>query len=266
MGNQASKLLAFLVRQHNTSNTVLQIRTLDGSLVSSTEEILQSFCNYYKSLYKSGSGLGVPECIDYLSDMAFPLLSPTQQAFMEAEFTLEEVEQAIMDMATGKAPGPDGFPVEFYKKYRDHLAPLLLKIAVFLGRAVNIYPLSFLLNLGRRNKISPNFQHMMMFAGLRGAMAFALAIRDTATYARQMMFTTTLLIVFFTVWVFGGGTTPMLSCLNISYLKPLLTHSGPPLSSTLPNCCGPIARCLTSPQAYENQEQLKDDDSDLILK
>uniref|UniRef100_A0A803U1M3 Sodium/hydrogen exchanger n=1 Tax=Anolis carolinensis TaxID=28377 RepID=A0A803U1M3_ANOCA len=175
-------------------------------------------------------------------------------------------------------------------------------LAVFLGRAANIYPLSFLLNLGRRNKIGTNFQHMMMFAGLRGAMAFALAIRDTATYARQMMFSTTLLIVFFTVWVFGGGTTPMLSCLHIrvgvdadqenlglpenerrstkaesawlfrlwynfdhNYLKPLLTHSGPPLTTTLPSCCGPIASCLTSPQAYENQEQLKDDDSDLIL-
>lgn len=54
--------------------------------------------------------------------------------------------------------------------------------------------------------------------GLRGAMAFALAIRDTATYARQMMFSTTLLIVFFTVWVFGGGTTAMLSCLHIRYV------------------------------------------------
>nr|XP_033801633.1 sodium/hydrogen exchanger 6 [Geotrypetes seraphini] len=175
-------------------------------------------------------------------------------------------------------------------------------LAVFLGRAANIYPLSLLLNFGRRNKIGSNFQHMMMFAGLRGAMAFALAIRDTATYARQMMFTTTLLIVFFTVWVFGGGTTAMLSCLHIrvgvdadqdqlglpeserrstradsawlfrlwynfdhNYLKPLLTHSGPPLTTTLPSCCGPVARCLTSPQAYENQEQLKDDDSDLIL-
>ncbi|XP_046324092.1 sodium/hydrogen exchanger 6 isoform X1 [Marmota monax] len=175
-------------------------------------------------------------------------------------------------------------------------------IAIFLGRAANIYPLSFLLNLGRRSKIGSNFQHMMMFAGLRGAMAFALAIRDTATYARQMMFSTTLLIVLFTVWVFGGGTTAMLSCLHIrvgvdsdqehlgvpenerrttkaesawlfriwynfdhNYLKPLLTHSGPPLTTTLPTCCGPIARCLTSPQAYENQEQLKDDDSDLIL-
>uniref|UniRef100_A0A8C4FCW3 Sodium/hydrogen exchanger n=1 Tax=Dicentrarchus labrax TaxID=13489 RepID=A0A8C4FCW3_DICLA len=160
-------------------------------------------------------------------------------------------------------------------------------IAIFIGRAFNIYPLSFLLNLGRRHKIKGNFQHMMMFAGLRGAMAFALAIRDTATYARQMMFTTTLLIVFFTVWVFGGGTTPMLSWLHIrvgvdpdqdlqpcgdrqsktkqesawlfrlwytfdhNYLKPILTHSGPPLTSTLPAYCGPLASCLTSPQAYE---------------
>lgn len=178
-------------------------------------------------------------------------------------------------------------------------------LAVFLGRAANIYPLSFLLNLGRKNKIGSNFQHVMMFAGLRGAMTFALSIRDTATYARQMMFSTTLLIVFFTVWICGGGTMPMLSFMSIpvgvdsdqdntssamldgsqrrntkhesawpfriwynfdhNYLKPLLTHSGPPLTATLPSCCGPLARCLTSPQAYENEGQLHDDDSDFIL-
>ncbi|KAM6907207.1 sodium/hydrogen exchanger 6-like [Xenentodon cancila] len=178
-------------------------------------------------------------------------------------------------------------------------------VAVFLGRAANIYPLSFLLNLGRKNKIRSNFQHVMMFAGLRGAIAFALSIRDTATYARQMMFSTTLLIVFFTVWVCGGGTMPMLSFMHIpvgvdsdqehsssavqdgsqrrsnkhesawpfrmwyifdhNYLKPLLTHSGPPLTATLPACCGPLARCLTSPQAYENEGQLHDDDSDFTM-
>uniref|UniRef100_A0A7N8YJG3 Sodium/hydrogen exchanger n=1 Tax=Mastacembelus armatus TaxID=205130 RepID=A0A7N8YJG3_9TELE len=174
-------------------------------------------------------------------------------------------------------------------------------VAVFLGRAANIYPLSFLLNLGRKNKIGFNLQHVMMFAGLRGAMTFALSIRDTATYARQMMFSTNLLIVFITVWFCGGGTTPMLSFMRIpvgvdsdqehsssgsqrrstkhesawpfriwytfdhNYLKPLLTHSGPPLTATLPACCGPLARCLTSPQAYENEGQLRDDDSELIL-
>ncbi|XP_051778873.1 sodium/hydrogen exchanger 9 isoform X1 [Erpetoichthys calabaricus] len=181
-------------------------------------------------------------------------------------------------------------------------------IAIFVARACNIYPLSFLLNLGRKNKIPWNFQHMMMFSGLRGAIAFALAIRDTGTQAKQMMLTTTLLIVFLTVWVLGGGTTSMLTWLHIrvgvdpdeemkrevdnqaatgdlgtsvtqaesawlfsmwytfdhKYIKPILTHSGPPLTATLPVWCGPIAKILTSPHAYENQEQLHNEDSDFI--
>ncbi|KAM9576588.1 sodium/hydrogen exchanger 7 isoform 3-T4 [Trichechus inunguis] len=37
-------------------------------------------------------------------------------------------------------------------------------VAIFLGRAAHIYPLSFFLNLGRRHKIGWNFQHMMMFS------------------------------------------------------------------------------------------------------
>ncbi|XP_077682875.1 sodium/hydrogen exchanger 9 [Eretmochelys imbricata] len=179
-------------------------------------------------------------------------------------------------------------------------------VAIFIARACNIYPLSFILNLGRKQKIPRNFQHMMMFSGLRGAIAFALAIRDTESQPKQMMFTTTLLIVFFTVWVFGGGTTAMLTWLQIrvgidpdedlkaetasqrattadknttkaesawlfriwygfdhKYLKPILTHAGPPLTTTLPEWCNPIARLLTSPKAYG--EPLKDDDMDCIV-
>ncbi|KFW74857.1 Sodium/hydrogen exchanger 9 [Manacus vitellinus] len=179
-------------------------------------------------------------------------------------------------------------------------------VAVFVARACNIYPLSFLLNLGRKQKIPRNFQHMMMFSGLRGAIAFALAIQDTNSQPKQMMFTTALLIVFFTVWVFGGGTTPMLTWLQIrvgvdpdedlkaeaasqsastldknttkaesawlfriwygfdhKYLKPILTHAGPPLTTTLPEWCNPVARILTSPTAYG--DQLKDGDTDYII-
>ncbi|XP_009638055.1 sodium/hydrogen exchanger 9 [Egretta garzetta] len=179
-------------------------------------------------------------------------------------------------------------------------------VAVFVARACNIYPLSFLLNLGRKQKIPRNFQHMMMFSGLRGAIAFALAIQDTESQPKQMMFTTALLIVFFTVWVFGGGTTPMLTWLQIrvgvdpdedlkaeaatqsasnldknttkaesawlfrmwygfdhKYLKPILTHTGPPLTTTLPEWCNPVARLLTSPSAYG--DQLKDDGTDYII-
>merc|ERR1719209_1465680 len=39
-------------------------------------------------------------------------------------------------------------------------------IAIFLGRFLNVYPLSFILNFGRTVKISGSIQHTMMFSGL----------------------------------------------------------------------------------------------------
>lgn len=39
------------------------------------------------------------------------------------------------------------------------------QICAALGRAVNVYPLSWLLNIKRKPKISTNFQHMLFFAG-----------------------------------------------------------------------------------------------------
>ena len=38
-------------------------------------------------------------------------------------------------------------------------------VAIFAGRVINIYVLSFFLNLGRSKKISFRFQHMLVFAG-----------------------------------------------------------------------------------------------------
>ncbi|CAE1172129.1 SLC9A6_7 [Acanthosepion pharaonis] len=87
--------------------------------------------------------------------------------------------------------------------------------AIFVARFFNVYPLSLLLNLGRKNKIKFSFQHMMMFAGLRGAIAFALSIRNTSTEARQHMVSATMMIVLVTVILCGGMTTPMLQWLKI---------------------------------------------------
>ncbi|XP_044032228.1 sodium/hydrogen exchanger 9-like isoform X1 [Siniperca chuatsi] len=163
-------------------------------------------------------------------------------------------------------------------------------LSIFISRACNIYPLSFLLNLGRTAKIPRTLQHFMMFAGLRGAVAFSLALRDTSTEVRRTIFTTTLLLVVFTIWVLGTAVDPMLRCLDIGvgvdadenpdelslevatgrpdttqglwhrldykYLKPLLTHCGPPLTDSLPKWCGLFARVFSSPRVQDDEEQL----------
>uniref|UniRef100_A0A3Q3GWZ6 Cation/H+ exchanger transmembrane domain-containing protein n=1 Tax=Labrus bergylta TaxID=56723 RepID=A0A3Q3GWZ6_9LABR len=186
-------------------------------------------------------------------------------------------------------------------------------LSIFISRACNIYPLSFLLNLRRSTKIPRSFQHFMMFAG--GAVAFSLTARDTSTERGRTIFTTTLLLVGFTVWVLGAASDPALRYLNIKsvhcrfnsleltpknnirdpppppshstfkkihknspllrrlllkflkfasilfypimylcnhgYLKPLLTHYGPSLSDSLPQCCGVGARLFRSPNIQE---------------
>lgn len=101
---------------------------------------------------------------------------------------------------------------------KHHFDPVFIVsgfVCASLGRAANIYPLSFILNLGRKPKIPANFQHILFFAGLRGAMSFALAIRNTVSDARQAMLTTTSLIVIVTVIVQGGSTMQLLNWFKI---------------------------------------------------
>ncbi|XP_055296779.1 sodium/hydrogen exchanger 6 isoform X4 [Sitodiplosis mosellana] len=193
-------------------------------------------------------------------------------------------------------------------------------ICAMIGRAANIYPLSFLLNLGRKPKIPIHFQHMLFFAGLRGAMSFALAIRNTVSEARQAMLTTTSLIVIVTVITQGGAANYLLKFFQIpigvedetealnhhegrndiehgaspdgpnvstvpkkcekallariwgnfdkNYMKPLLTHSRPTLLETLPVCCNPLARLLTTTEQLTQERtniRHSDSDSDLCI-
>ena len=51
--------------------------------------------------------------------------------------------------------------------------------------------------------------------GLRGAIAYALSIRDTSSEARRLMLSATMVIVLTTVILCGGFVTPMLQWLQI---------------------------------------------------
>ena len=86
-------------------------------------------------------------------------------------------------------------------------------IATYLGRAVNIFPGSILLNMSKARRNSPlaitaNTQYLLWFCGLRGAVAFALAVKAQRDLGEQghVMFDVTLFIVAFTIVIQGGMT------------------------------------------------------------
>lgn len=63
-----------------------------------------------------------------------------------------------------------------------------------------------------------SFFFLFIFLGLRGAMAFALAIRNTLTEQRHLMLTTTSVIAIVTVFICGGFATQLLAWLGIPYV------------------------------------------------
>ncbi|KAJ6252368.1 sodium/hydrogen exchanger [Anaeramoeba flamelloides] len=85
----------------------------------------------------------------------------------------------------------------------------------FAGRALNIYPLSWINNRFKKpqKRLKNKEIFMIYFSGLRGAIAFALSLY-TESSSGDTIITTTLMIVFFMVFICGGLTPPLLKLCN----------------------------------------------------
>jgi len=97
----------------------------------------------------------------------------------------------------------------------ENFDPVLTVIALLLclvGRFFNIFPLSWLANKGRPNdkQVPVKMQLVLWFAGLRGAIAYALA-ENMPGPNKEVYATTTLIICMFTTFVLGGTTEKMLT-------------------------------------------------------
>uniref|UniRef100_A0A7S0H1C0 Sodium/hydrogen exchanger n=1 Tax=Amorphochlora amoebiformis TaxID=1561963 RepID=A0A7S0H1C0_9EUKA len=84
-----------------------------------------------------------------------------------------------------------------------------------LSRAVHVVLLSFFLNLGLRQQISKKFQLVMIVAGLRGAVSFALSL-EVPEGSSRFFATTTLAIVFITTVVQGSLSGTLISHLGLT--------------------------------------------------
>ena len=99
-----------------------------------------------------------------------------------------------------------------YEKW-DILFSVLALLFCLIGRMLNIFPLSFLANQCRRkrgNRISFKMQAVLWFAGLRGAIAYALA-ENMPGPNKDSYITATLSICIFTTVVCGAMTETVLT-------------------------------------------------------
>ena len=57
-----------------------------------------------------------------------PQVSHLENGVLTAEFSEQEVKEAIFQMEHNKAPGPDGFPAEFYQVFWEVIKGDLLPL------------------------------------------------------------------------------------------------------------------------------------------
>jgi len=115
--------------------------------------------------------------------------------------------------------GLNVFGVYSFRLQWDPVLIIFAVLACFVSRFFNIFPLSLFVNVKRKTKITFKMQLMIWFAGLRGAVAFALAL-NVRTSHRSQVITTTLFLVLFTTLVLGGLTAPILKKLHLQMNPP----------------------------------------------
>ena len=72
---------------------------------------------YYKQLF--GPSLETNVSLDESRTEDIPQVSELENEHLTQDFQESEVREAIFQMEHNKAPGPDGFPAEFYQVFWD---------------------------------------------------------------------------------------------------------------------------------------------------
>ena len=113
-GCRGSKFFSNLLKHKHIKESVDRL-SIDNQDISDPEAITQAFANYYETLFASEDSPEV-ESIRVRCKNFFPKkLDPNDIADLSKNISVEEIEGAIKALNNERAPGPDGFSVEFYK-------------------------------------------------------------------------------------------------------------------------------------------------------
>lgn len=124
-GEKSSRLLAHQLKSRSSEQHITCIMKDNGELTVDPIEINGTFQAFYSKLYSSEAPEDNTLMDDFFSNLNMPKIHAVSRAELEFPVSSAEIEDAIRAMQNGKAPGPDGYPVEFFKKFSEQLVPLL---------------------------------------------------------------------------------------------------------------------------------------------
>ena len=112
--------------QKRRRHLVEQITNEEGIMCCTPDSIEGAFVNYYSKLLTSARSHNVEVCMSAMEGK----VTMEMNACLMAAFTTSKVKQELDQMAPFKAPGPDGFIVEFYQQNWTTVGPEVCEVAL----------------------------------------------------------------------------------------------------------------------------------------
>lgn len=110
----------------SVSQQIPQIRKDNGELTIDPGEINETFTSFYSNLYTSEMTNDSTDMEHFFNNLQAPSINTMHRIETELPFKHTEITNAIMAMQNGKTPGPDGYPIEFLKKFSNKFSTILL--------------------------------------------------------------------------------------------------------------------------------------------
>jgi exonuclease III len=94
-------------------NRITKLENAQGSTLLTHQDITQELTDYYQDLL-SEPPVNRAEAIGRVTTNILTLITQEQNEALMTPISQAEVDQAIQELPTGKAPGPDGFTMDFF--------------------------------------------------------------------------------------------------------------------------------------------------------
>jgi len=114
----------------------------DQGVVIGDDQLKSHITQFYKNLFGTPDMSEITLMENQILDI--PQVSQEENDVLISEFTETEVKDAVFQMEHNKAPGPDGFPVEFYQVFWNLIKDDLMALFTdFHKEELNLYILNF---------------------------------------------------------------------------------------------------------------------------
>lgn len=127
-GDKSSRLMAHQLKRQAASRLIPLIKDTHQNTTNKPKEINNIFKDFYYSLYTSEFPSDTTDMEHFLDSLEIPTLNSEATKNVDQALTQDELNSAIMAMQSNKSPGPDGYPTNFYKKFKEELTPILMKM------------------------------------------------------------------------------------------------------------------------------------------